>query len=1050
MVKYQFDDERYFVINEYDQAKTFSSFLPGIAGVFGIPMWSFYVNRGQGIVSFGVQDKNQAITEFFPANQAYQRVATNGFRTFIKVDSQIYEPFSTYTESSNRKMYIKENELKIEETNNELGLKTIVTYFTLPNESFAALIRKVEFENLSEESLSLEIVDGLPAIIPFGVEDAAYKAVGNTLKSWMDVYNLEKNIPYYRVRSSTKDTAEVEEVTKGHFYLSFVNNGEALLPIVDTNVIFGTNTSWSYPNEFARNSIGNLIDRKPITANKVPCGFSGFSKEIKSGARVSLHTMIGHVNDISLVNNRIEELTQHAYMNRKYEEAQRLVDEITKDVHTKTAVPLFDAYCKQSYLDNILRGGLPLLLETDDKPFVYYVYSRKHGDLERDYNFFSLAPEYFSQGNGNFRDVNQNRRNDIFFHPEIGDYNIKLFMNLIQADGYNPLVVKGASFELEDRENWEWLKNIFENMEDLRVIRKILEKTYTPGTLLQAVDELNLDLPISHKELLQQVLSRSVQNIEAEFGEGYWMDHWTYNLDLIQNYLTIFPDKQQSVLFDEKDYRFFNSYVFVKPRSHKYVFSNGKVRQYGSIQEEHSGTEKWMKTQNGQYFKSTLISKLFGLALIKFSTLDPFGMGIEMEANKPGWNDSMNGLPGLFGSAMSETYELQRLLEFILEVVSVSNREITLPVETLKLLHDVNAALEQNRKQELTNFSYWDVVSTAREQYREAVRYHFNGEEVDVRAEDCKNSIQHFLKKIEEGTHRATVYGQGLPPTYFYFDAKEYQVTEDVNENGLPTVTIHSFDVTPLPHFLEGPARALKTYKEIEKAQKLHTDIKESDLYDRKLNMYKTSSSLENMTFEIGRARAFTPGWLERESIFMHMEFKYLFSMLKAGLYDVFFEDFKYALPPFMNPEVYGRSTLENSSFIASSVNPDPTVHGQGFVARLSGTTAEFLSIWSMMMMGKKVFSVKDGMLRLQLQPIIPEWLFNEKNHVQFTFLGGIEVTYVNPKGRNTFGLNGVNVIKYVLHHDGKQIEVEGKFIEGDYAHQIRNQRIQKIVVYLG
>ncbi|MFS8213443.1 hypothetical protein [Paenibacillus polymyxa] len=36
------------------------------------------------------------------------------------------------------------------------------------------------------------------------------------------------------------------------------------------------------------------------------------------------------------------------------------------------------------------------------------------------------------------------------------------------------------------------------------------------------------------------------------------------------------------------------------------------------------------------------------MAAIKLSTLDPEGLGIEMEAGKPGWNDSMNGLPGLF------------------------------------------------------------------------------------------------------------------------------------------------------------------------------------------------------------------------------------------------------------------------------------------------------------------------------------------------------------------------------------------------------------------
>ena len=42
----------------------------------------------------------------------------------------------------------------------------------------------------------------------------------------------------------------------------------------------------------------------------------------------------------------------------------------------------------------------------------------------------------------------------------------------------------------------------------------------------------------------------------------------------------------------------------------------------------------------------TVISKLCILGMLKFSTLDPFGMGVEMEGGKPGWNDAMNGLPG--------------------------------------------------------------------------------------------------------------------------------------------------------------------------------------------------------------------------------------------------------------------------------------------------------------------------------------------------------------------------------------------------------------------
>ena len=33
-----------FVIDDYDRLPAFSSFIPGLAGVKGIPMWTFYTN----------------------------------------------------------------------------------------------------------------------------------------------------------------------------------------------------------------------------------------------------------------------------------------------------------------------------------------------------------------------------------------------------------------------------------------------------------------------------------------------------------------------------------------------------------------------------------------------------------------------------------------------------------------------------------------------------------------------------------------------------------------------------------------------------------------------------------------------------------------------------------------------------------------------------------------------------------------------------------------------------------------------------------------------
>ena len=68
----------------------------------------------------------------------------------------------------------------------------------------------------------------------------------------------------------------------------------------------------------------------------------------------------------------------------------------------------------------------------------------------------------------------------------------------------------------------------------------------------------------------------------------------------------------------------------------------------------------------------------------------------------------------------------------------------------------------------------------------------------------------------------------------------------------------------------------------------------------------------------------------------------------------------------FQDPAVYGRSPLENSSFIASSRFPDPKVHGVGFVARLSGATAEWISMVLHMGLGATPFRVVDGTLRFE------------------------------------------------------------------------------------
>jgi hypothetical protein len=311
-----------------------------------------------------------------------------------------------------------------------------------------------------------------------------------------------------------------------------------------------------------------------------------------------------------------------------------------------------------------------------------------------------------------------------------------------------------------------------------------------------------------------------------------------------------------------------------------------------------------------------------------------------------------------------------------------------------------------------------------------------------------------FRARVQVGIQYATDLNDGIPPTYFSYTVADYEVITDddgvpqCDERGRPYVTARRFEQAVLPLFLEGPVHALCAQPDAEGARALYARVKESELFDRKLHMYKVNAPLAGQSHEIGRARAFTPGWLENESVWLHMEYKYLLQVLKAGLYEEFYADLTHALVPFFEPETYGRSPLENSSFVVSSAHPDESLHGSGFIARLSGSTAEFLNVWSVMMAGKQPFLVRGGQLCLALRPALPGWLFDDAGTLAFTFLGHTRVTYHNPGPVDTFG-DSAQIRCIVLHpRDGQEIEIEHGVIGPPYAEMVRAGQVDGIDVF--
>ena len=350
------------------------------------------------------------------------------------------------------------------------------------------------------------------------------------------------------------------------------------------------------------------------------------------------------------------------------------------------------------------------------------MYSRKHGDLERDYNFFTVAPTFYSQGNGNYRDVNQNRRNDVWFNTDVKESHIVNFLNLSQADGYNPLVVKGTSFVVKSKKQAKSLVDKYVKSGDTKGLEEFLLTPFLPGSLLNFIDSKGIKIKGNVKEFLGEVLESSQMQELADHGEGFWSDHWTYNLDLIESFLALYPDRLEELLLKTKSFHFYLNHHYVKPREQRYHLTQYGVRQYNSVFDDSQnfdpseyGFKLREKDGEGAVYSTNLTCKLLCLIANKVASLDPSGIGIELEADKPNWYDALNGLPGLLGSAISETLELNRYASFLLESfkqLSISDEQrIPIYEELATFVSGLTNILTVNHKP----LDYWNKSNDVKE-----------------------------------------------------------------------------------------------------------------------------------------------------------------------------------------------------------------------------------------------------------------------------------------------------------------------------------------------
>jgi len=479
-------------------------------------------------------------------------------------------------------------------------------------------------------------------------------------------------MPFYRMSTEPGDSADVKIELAGHYLLSFLESSDSdaeLLPIVyDTSAVFGQDTTLLSPDGLKRKSVEDILSTPQHGDARTSSGFAAVeSITLHPGQSISIASFYGKTEHVEEVPPIAEHVTKAQYVSKKFQRAKQMIDELTSSVETNTTNHLFDGAVKQMYLDNSLRGGMPIMLgdldpdayysnyDEDPRVKVFHAFSRIHGDLERDYNAFFIDDTYFSQGRGNYRDVAQNRREDVTFMPRVGSFDVLMFLSFIQADGYEPLTVEAVVYNINDPNVAAVIAaECTGDTVSAEVLTNVLKGgPFRPGQLFALSQQLNIKMTVDKDVFLDRIVAASDDLAMATFGQGYWGDHWDYYMDLINSYLAIYPDGEEKLMYDRR-IRYFFSTATVKPRSEKYVatytfdgkskhilqldatiFDTAKVSEQNLFRSQATGIlgidAYWQRTPTGKSaFMSAPIVKLFLLGAIKFATRDAYGMGIEV------------------------------------------------------------------------------------------------------------------------------------------------------------------------------------------------------------------------------------------------------------------------------------------------------------------------------------------------------------------------------------------------------------------------------------
>ncbi|MFT6778470.1 MAG: hypothetical protein ACJAV1_002410 [Paraglaciecola sp.] len=713
--------ERYYSIRNIQNMSPFF-----ISLISDSDHWLFVSSTG-GLTAGRVSPET-ALFPYAPVDKIHECIGNTGCKTLLQVtkNGQTFK-WNAFNNDFNHQYEISQNLYKnilgdkicFEETNHDLQMVFRYTWMTSDEYGFC---RQCELVNLTDQNVSVKMVDGLQNVLPAGTPRFTQTVSSNLVDAykWTEL-DQTSGLAMFTVYSGITDRAEPSESLRANtiFSLGF-DKYKVLLSNAQLEKFWRNE---ELETETAKRGIRGAYflnvefelapmqsEKWQVVANleQNQSQISGLIQSLNDQSKVAV-TLLDSVNQGSDALARImaatdgfqvtsqENVTVHHYANTLFNNLRGGVFDNQYILSSKDFIATLKTFNIQIYQKHVVfLSTLPeqvelqefastikslndLQLERLASEYLPITFGRRHGDPSRPWNQFEIklkdeAGQSLLSYEGNWRDIFQNWEALTFSYPEFIECVIAKFVNASTIDGYNPYRITkgGIDWEVEEPDDpWSYIG--YWGDHQIIYLLKMLElsKQFHPLILSQLLDQ-----PIF-----------SYANVPYR----------------IKSFDDMLKNAKSTVTYDEDS-------------AEKIA---QKVEQLGA-------DGKLILDEHGDVYQVNLLEKLLVPLLCKLGNLVVDG-GIWLNAQRPEWNDANNALVGQGLSMVTLNY-LRRYVCFLQDLIQNQGEESELSYEvalwlkeTVEVLQNLSPKLKGESISDTLRFEVLKDLGQSAWRYRQAV-----------------------------------------------------------------------------------------------------------------------------------------------------------------------------------------------------------------------------------------------------------------------------------------------------------------------------------------